>query len=458
MNNFNNYPNGGNPFNRFKASTTHMINNMPNNRNAANFNDSYSQPDQIIEKTNFDNDGHVLHNNLDDYLLNENVVEYHINIDSDDRRIETYPNPFDYTVIFTSEGKSIYKPIRKKNGRFDGFEQIELPETPSPVIMRNFKNVKYVKLDHVILSKYNRSKYTLEQNIGIDPIDRKIHIRSTHLDKHCHSNKDKEKCFLCKSRNNCKFCDCNCESCSTRIKDMFCTKCTKCFPVNKEKMIDDDCNCKTEKCHSCDEFSCKCSLNDRFKFLILKVKELNNNRIFSTNTISSDNTFVLHLDKNIGVFHNIWISRYGTCTFPDSLLFNLNKLSIEFYNNRGEKLRIGIIIRYNIIINNVCHKMTLIFGFVDEFIKRNISNIKFEFPISELVNVKSWYRMIFNTLLLHINDNEIKNILNENYECLLNTVEHLEIKDLIRNDITNNVFFIVGVQQNELNTVVKYER
>jgi len=198
-------------------------------------------------------------------------------------------------------------------------------------------------------------------------------------------------------------------------------------------------------------------MNDRNKFLILKVKELKNNRTYSTNTSTSDNTFILHVDRSIGNFHNIWITRYGTCTFPNSLLFNLERLSIEFYNNRGERLKVGVVFQFNIKINGVHHKICLIFGNIEDSIKKNISVIKLEFPIGELCNIKNWYKMMFNNILSHIQDNEIKLTLNNNYEVLLNNISQIDVDDLIKCDITNNVFFIVGVIQNELNTQTKYE-
>lgn len=450
MNNFNNYQN------QFTFPTAHMMQNMRNNNHLTNFNDGYVQQNNIIEKPNFTNPKNVLHNNLNDNLLTENIVEYYINIDSDDRKIETYPDPFNYVVTFKSLGKTFYKSFNKKRNN-DDTEISEIPETPGPVIIRPFKNVKYIKLDHVVLSRYNSNRYTLEQNIMVDTKHDKIIVDNIYLNKHCHKLDKNNSCYLCKSKISCNnFCECKCKKCNAY------NKCRKCFAIKDQNFKTEDsnnvCMCETDdKCHSCAEMICKCSINDRNKFLILKVKELKNNRTYSTNTATSDNTFILHVDRSIGNFHNIWITRYGICSFPTSSLFNLERLSIEFCNNKGQKLSIGIIFQCNIKINNEHHKICLIFGKIEDTIKKTINGIKIELPISEISNVKNWYKIMFNKLLPHIQDDQTKLTLNNNFDLLLNSVEHLDIDDLVKWDITNNIFLIVGVYQNELNTLINYE-
>jgi hypothetical protein len=454
MNNqFNSYPNGGNPFNQFTSSSAYMLQNMTNSRGMSNFDGGFIQPAQIIERTNFTNPGTVTHNNLHDNLLSEHVTEYFINIDSDDRKIETYPDPFNYVVTFKSLGKSTYKPFKKKNGDFNGFENIELPETPAPVIMRQFKNVKFVKLDHIVLSRYNSNRYTMEQHIAVDTKNSRVSIESALLSKHCHKLNASAGCYMCRTRGNCNgsLCGCNCKEC------LVYARCTKCF-VGVGAQYTGVCSCKSDDgCHTCRNTICRCSMNDMNKFLILKIRELKNNRIYSTNTATSDNTFILHLDKCIGAENNIWISRCSTCTFPSSLLLNLDRLSIEFCNNRGEKLSIGIILECNIRVNDAYHHISLIFGKVDECIRGTLSGIKLDLPIGELPNTKSWYSTVFNVLLSHISDTEMKTTLSSNHEKICASITELDFNSLIRYNATNNVFLIIGAVQNELNTLTKYE-
>ena len=402
-----------------------------------NFNDGY-QSNPIIEKTNFKNSGHTIHNNLRDNLLIENIVDYYINIDSDDRKFETYPDPFNYVVTFNSVGRSKYK---FKN------ESTELNETPGPVINRTFKNIKYIKLDHVILSRHNINKYTLEQNILVDTDNKNLTVQNICLNKHCHKDCNNN-CYLCRSKSNCSnFCDCNCKNCSKF------NKCNKCFQTSDNK--NDICIGHNDNCHTCENMMCKCIINDKNKFLILKVKELVNNKMLSTNP-ATDKSYILHIDRTLGNFHNVWITRNGTSTYQNSTLENLNRLSIEFCNNKGDRLNIAIVIQCNIKINHICHRFILIFGKLEDDIKNNIKGIKLEFPIKEIFHTENWYKRIINILITHINDNKIKAILNLNIDTIYNSIKNLDIIDLIKCDITNNVFFIIGTYQNELGTDINY--
>jgi len=74
----------------------------------------------------------LIHNNVSKNVYAETLQEYTIVIDSADRDIEKYPNPFLYRVKF--------------NG---------IPGTRDANIMRSFDYVKYIKLDTgIIPSKY----------------------------------------------------------------------------------------------------------------------------------------------------------------------------------------------------------------------------------------------------------------------------------------------------------------
>lgn len=406
--------------------------------NYSNLNDAFSYSNQLIEKSNFTNTKQTLHNNLNDNLLSENVVEYLVNIDSDDRKIETYPDPFYYTVSFRSSGKEIYKNFKN--------QEVELPETPAPVITRAFKNVKFVKLDHIILSKYCVNRYSIEQHIMIDTDSGNLTIQNISIDKHCYKNNGICNCFLKNKTNNCHLCS-------------EYEKCIKCLSIKSNTCV---CNFNLNSnndnaCHTCGNSSCCCSIIDNCKFIVLKIKELQNNRIFSTNTATSDNTFVLYADKNIGNSHNMWLSRQSLCSFPANSLYNLNRLTIEFCNNRGERIQSGIILNFNITINKIRHTICLIFGSIDKSIEKNICYPKIKFPMSELCKINSWYKILFNNLVNHVTDTKIRDILNNNYDIICKSMDKFEILDLVNSGITNNVFFVIGVMENGLNTMVNYE-
>jgi hypothetical protein len=87
----------------------------------------------------------LIHNNISKNVFAETLQEYTIIVDSADRDIAKYPNPFSYRVKF--------------NG---------LPGTPDANIMRKFDYVKYVKLDTgIIPGKY----YYVKQDTSLNPTD-----------------------------------------------------------------------------------------------------------------------------------------------------------------------------------------------------------------------------------------------------------------------------------------------
>jgi len=68
----------------------------------------------------------------------ERLVQYGINIDSSDRTIIAYPNPFQFNIIFNGNSKNL-----------------------QPVIQRKYKDIKYLKLETLTLPDY----YSIKKNI-----------------------------------------------------------------------------------------------------------------------------------------------------------------------------------------------------------------------------------------------------------------------------------------------------
>jgi hypothetical protein len=103
-------------------------------------------PKTMFNNNNFVNKGDIMHNNLKDILLNEEIREFSVMIDSKDRNYQIYPDPYSYEVRFNPRPK--YK--EKVNGK------LVVHEEPAPVINENFENVRYVKLDSIILPYFNK--------------------------------------------------------------------------------------------------------------------------------------------------------------------------------------------------------------------------------------------------------------------------------------------------------------
>jgi hypothetical protein len=143
-----------NPFGKF----TQMTYQAKENTNMHLFKDAYKQSYPMIERQNFKNQNNVIHNNLHDNLQSESVMDYTIDIDSKDRDITTYRDPFKYTVIFAPVPKGIdrHEEWINPNNKSLGKQMVTTVYNgpPPPYIGRSFKNIKYIRVDSVILPKY----------------------------------------------------------------------------------------------------------------------------------------------------------------------------------------------------------------------------------------------------------------------------------------------------------------
>ena len=86
----------GNPCGNFNQMTTNMQKNMGINK----FPNSHVPNQPIIETIDYTNYNELTHNNVAPDVLDEHIIEYRINIDSLDRDISVYPDPFSFKVKF----------------------------------------------------------------------------------------------------------------------------------------------------------------------------------------------------------------------------------------------------------------------------------------------------------------------------------------------------------------------
>lgn len=104
------------------------------------------QPNKpLLDKINYGNKEEILHNNVGANTLGENIVEYRINIDSYDRNINTYPNPFDFVVKFT-------------NG--------DIKEDTATINL-TLNNVQYIRIETVILPTFIVTKCSNNKHCNI---------------------------------------------------------------------------------------------------------------------------------------------------------------------------------------------------------------------------------------------------------------------------------------------------
>lgn len=149
----------GNPFGNFNPTSTNSMKNRNNNNfnqafkplSQQSFNRNYDyQTNQLIGPIDYSNQNDILHNNINEKVLDEYIMDYRINIDSLDRDIRVYPNPFDFVVKFNPSSSSRVRTEVLKNGQLETINDC-MSGPPKPHILKEFKNVRYVQIECVIL-------------------------------------------------------------------------------------------------------------------------------------------------------------------------------------------------------------------------------------------------------------------------------------------------------------------
>lgn len=121
--------------NRHTSIKSHRVSGITNQmRNEqktgmSDINKAFIPNKPLIDQPNFKNQNNILHNNLNDKIMNEFIEEQKIHISSMDRNKQSYPSPF---RMRTSFGNST---------------------SPDPKIDLSYVNVKYITLDKVILPR-----------------------------------------------------------------------------------------------------------------------------------------------------------------------------------------------------------------------------------------------------------------------------------------------------------------
>jgi hypothetical protein len=238
----------------------------------------------------------LIYNNISDKITLDILVEYVITIESIDRDIEKYPNPFKYRVYFNP-----------------------VAQTKDAYINRTFQNIKYVKLETAILPrKYSYLQNDITNNIN----DISILINSNW-----------------KQNDNFNFNNNN----YTIIEDYILENIryikygiTKILPEIVDKVYELQYNNNTNT-HKLYEFILiNLSLEDE-KFLLLNIDEINDVNDMATN-IEINNAFaILFPDYVNGNFY--YTNTQGIDKiYKFSQLGNINSLTINILDNEGKDL------------------------------------------------------------------------------------------------------------------------
>lgn len=332
---YNNYK----PLSTFDTQELKNSSNLENLRNFSQFGieKNFESNKPIMFMPNTKNNHETIYDNLNENLLKESIKEYRLNIDSIDRNVQIYPDPFNYIVslgpitnsgINTSISRTNLKQelkLEQKNQKKKHLDikknyleqekcryneiinseqylidenkndififndpnaikeyTINLERSFNPYIIRDFKNINYIKLDCAVIPKYT--------SICINEcwdFCRKFHHKKKYF-------KDEYE----------------------RIKD---------YIILNDRYI------PNEK----DEYN---PLGDRFVQIF--IKELQSVRNFGTNP-TTDKSFLLIFDKTLGALYLKLIPYSATKVYKESLLGNLTKLSIQFFDSWGKPLKIN---------------------------------------------------------------------------------------------------------------------
>ena len=282
-----------NSFSNFTNPSQYTINKMNSRSNNSNFEDAYNPLQTLVPPRDTKNYGFVLHNNLNSDIIREGITEYTLYIDSSDRDIETYKNPFIFAVSLGGAGnnqisrshyvnssgtfefgtktnyckknsqpcttnssqctenqKSTQVQYNNNNGGALIFQTTQCTGVPPPRIDSDFKNVKYAKIKYLTLPKFIVYQYT------IDTSGNKIYS-----------------------------------------------------PVILGGTI-----------------------LGNYRYLVMRIKEIANNNMYATNNNIKNDCFILYRDSNyIDAINDVWIATQPIKIFYEDDLRNLNKLTIEIF-------------------------------------------------------------------------------------------------------------------------------
>ena len=328
-----------------------MDNDHFNNDNKSyDINRGFSQPNIISHMPDNKYMKNTLYDNLNENLSKETIQEIRLNIDSADRDSTLYPDPFKYIVTFgpvvnsgidstinrtqlKNDLRNINKKKKKNNinesvnesvdesvNEFDKEDDLLLYSNDpaliiqydnilkkiyNPYITRSFVNVKFIRLDNVVLPRFNKI----------------IINRSWNYCNLCNENR----CSSCSDHNNTAF-----------IKDDYDR--IRFNMINNDRYIPDDNH-----------------LGPLFtdRFVLVGIKEIENNQNLATNQLNSS-SFTIFPDKYMGILYWRGNPYYAVKIYKDSLLGNINRLSFEFYDSWGIPITLNrtcIDAETNLIIN-----------------------------------------------------------------------------------------------------------
>jgi hypothetical protein len=305
-NNYNNYKNQS-TFNQ--TGNASEFNNL-SDQSQYDIKDAFKQDTPILKMPDNKYMNNTLYNNMNENLLKESVRENILHINSKDRNIELYPDPFNYVVTLgpivnsavnygdKAKTKNLPEVIKQINDDFFiANEQIDNSEfifdspdlvkkytttiinSVNPYISKSFERVKFFRIDVSVLPRFNVVAINSEWNYCNNFIKRKY------------------------------------------IKDDYERFREQHYP--KYRYIPDDSNISP--------------LGGRFVQVV--IKEITNDNSFGTNDVS-DKSYLLIVDKIVGALYIKYNPYSAIKTYRDPYPGNISRLSIQFYDSEGNEIKL----------------------------------------------------------------------------------------------------------------------
>jgi hypothetical protein len=318
--NYNNFKNSS-TFNQ-TANTLSNSNNNFNDQSQYDISDAFKQNTPILEMPSNKYMNNTLYNNMNENLLKESLRENILHINSKDRNIEMYPDPFNYVVtlgpIVNSgvnygdkvKSKSLpeikkqvdddfnyaCKEINNPNFVFNSPDLIkkytmQLINSVNPYISKSFERVKFFRIDVSVLPRFNSIRINTDWNYCNNFIKH----------QNCKDDFDKIKFFQ--------------------------------FP--KFRYIPDDSDISP--------------LGGRFVQVV--IKEITNDDSFGTNDVS-DKAYLLIVDKIVGALYIKYNPYAAIKNFRDTYTGNISRLTIQFYDSEGNEIKLNMC-KINYEINQI---------------------------------------------------------------------------------------------------------
>jgi len=328
----------------YRNETNSARNESLNDMRQFNYQQNFTENKPINKKPDFTYKNNTLDENIGNPVNKDTITEYRLNIDSIDRDIELYPDPFQYKVTFGPIVNSGINTLSLKDelkGELRRNSKTKISNNPNirskiddnveddillfgsspnfiinyenrqkkiynPYISRDFINIKFIRLDNIVLPRFSS-----------------VIINSDW--KYCSNSCDDE----CPPSGNMSIKD--------DLDRHFQNKlaCYRYIPnVNDTSLLFTD------------------------RFIMVSIPELSNRQNLATNPIN-DNSFTVFPDKVTGILYYRGNPYYAVKIYQDTELGNITTLTFTFYDSWGNQIKLNtncinyeyLLIKKTILIN-----------------------------------------------------------------------------------------------------------